>query len=186
MKKIILSFIILGLLVFGNGYTQTAKPEEPKTKLEIFEKQTGTVVIKGIGTESSVSGLGSVSVKCIELTNISIDARQRGIAVDVKESGRLDRSNRTFIDYDEIEPLLKGIDYISNITSNPTKLAGFEATYSTKGDLTITVFSGTAGKISAAVTSGYIGRTTAFLSTTQLSQLRSLIAQAKQKLDEIK
>ncbi|MEK7727442.1 MAG: hypothetical protein AAB354_03460 [candidate division KSB1 bacterium] len=184
-----MNFILtLGMLFWKNinAQEQKATPQEPKTKLEAFEKQTGTVIIKGISEIGSVSGLGTVSVDCMEFTNVSTGVRQLGIVIEVKEGGRLERSDRSFIDYDEIEPLMKGIDYISKVTSNSTKLSNFEALYKTRGDFSVITFSGSSGKIEAAVRSGYIGSVAAYISTTKLSSLRSFIYQAKQKLDAIK
>jgi hypothetical protein len=169
---------------------QQPKPEqkEPKTKLEAFDQQVGIVIIKGYQDIGKVSELGAVSVDCAELINASTGNRQLGIRIEVKESGRLERENISFIDYDEIEPLLKGIDYISKVTSSATKLQNFEATYKTKGDLSIVTFSSgrEAGKISAGVKSGHIGSASAYISLEKLATLRNLISQAKQKLDSIK
>lgn len=180
--------IAIGILVFGSAIAQAPKttPQEPRTKLEAFEKQTGTVVIKGFSEIGSVSGLGAVSVDCMEFTDVSTGTRQMGIVIEVKGSGRLERSDRSFVDYDEIEPLLKGIDYISKVTPSSTKLSNFEAIYKTKGDFRVVTFSGGSRKIEAAVSSGYIGAVSAFISTAKLAELRTIISQAKQKLDEIK
>lgn len=189
MKFNFLNFVItLGMLLCRNieAQEQKATPQEPKTKLEAFEKQTGTVIIKGISEIGSVSGLGTISVDCMEFINVSTGVRQLGIVIEVKESGRLERSDRSFIDYDEIESLMKGIDYVSKVTFNLIKLSNFEAIYKTKDDFSVITFSGGSGKIEAAVRSGYIGSVTAYISTTKLSSLRSIIYQAKQKLDGIK
>jgi hypothetical protein len=101
------------------------------------------------------------------------------------KSGRLENTDRSFIDYDEVDSLLNGIDYISKATSDVTKLGQFEATYRTKGNFSATIFN-SSGKIDAAVKSGYIRPATAFLSLQQLGELRAIIAQAKQKLDSVK
>ena len=61
---------------------------------------------------------------------------------------------RSFIDFDEVDALLKGLDYISKATSEVTKLGMFEATYKTKGYFSATTFSSSSGKIDAALKSG--------------------------------
>jgi len=73
----------------------------------------------------------------------------KGIVIDVKESGTYERSDRSFIDYDEIDSLFKGIDYISKVKPENTRLANFEAIYATKGDLKVVTFS-SSGKEAAA------------------------------------
>jgi hypothetical protein len=87
---------------------------------------------------------------------------------------------------DEVDSLLKGLDYISRVTSDVTKLSQFEATYKTKGYFSATTFSRRSGEIESAVKSGYIRPATAFLSLESLSDLRKLITEAKQKLDSVK
>jgi hypothetical protein len=64
-------------------------------------------------------------------------------------------------------------------------LPQFEATYHTRGDLTITTYSGDEGKIEAAVQSSRFGGTTAFISLTELAQFRKLVSDAKEKLDAV-
>ncbi|BEQ17004.1 hypothetical protein [Desulfoferula mesophila] len=122
--------IVLSISFFTTAQARQVGPQEekPKTKLELFERQTGTVVLKGYSEIGTISALGSVSVDCIELKNMTTGKRQFGIVIEVKESGRLERSNRSFIDYDEISPLIKGISYISKVDKNVTKLKKFEAT----------------------------------------------------------
>lgn len=47
---------------------------------------------------------------------------------------------------DRAEPLLKGIDYISKVEADATRLGNFEAIYQTKGDFSVITFS-SSGKI---------------------------------------
>lgn len=110
------------------------------------------------------------------------NSRAAGIAIVVKESGRLERENTSFVDADEIDSLLKGIEYIAKIGKDVTKHENFEADYKTKGDLRISVYNDPSGKISAAVASGRIGRTRAFIQMRDLEELHKLITEAKAKL----
>jgi hypothetical protein len=168
---------------------QDAKPiqKAPKTKLEAFEAKTGTVLIKGIEDIGSVAGMGSASVGCREFTDANTGRKEYGITIEVKESGRFERKDTTLIDYDEIDSLLKGIDYIGKVNKSATPLTRFEAVYKTKGDLQVTTFSSSrSGEVQAAVQCGHIGLATAFLSLDQLAKFRALIQSAKEKLDSIK
>lgn len=163
---------------------QTKEGEKgPRTKLEAFQAQTGTVVIKGYSEIGRVAAMGDVDVKAMEFTDASTGKKQSGVLIEVGESGRLQNTDRSFIDFDEVDALLKGIDYISKTTSNITKLGMFEATYKTKGYFSVTTFSSSSGKIEAAVKSGYIRPANAYLSLEQLAQLRALIVKAKQQLN---
>lgn len=102
--------------------------------------------------------------------------------IDIQEAEKIDATDRSFIDYDEIEPLIQGLDFISKAKSDITKLTEFEATYKTKGTFSISTYS-SSGSIKVAVTSGYIRPVTAFISLEQLGKLRTTIVEAKQKLD---
>ena len=128
---------------------------------------------------------GNASVESKEFTDASSGKKEYGITVEVANSGEMKRDHTSYIDYDEIDSLLKGIDYISKVNGSSTKLSDFQADYRTKGELEISTFS-SSGKIMVAVSSGIIGQTSTFLDLTQLAQLRELIVKAKSSLDAIK
>jgi TRAP-type C4-dicarboxylate transport system substrate-binding protein len=95
----------------------------------------------------------------------------------------LGRQNTSFVAADEIDSLLKGIDYIAKIGNDITKHENFEVDYRTKGDLRISVFnSSRSGNISAVIASGRIGRTQTFIGMRDLEEFRKLIDAAKAKL----
>ncbi len=191
MNRVFLFVVLLSFAYPFGTFAQEHKGEvsKPKTRLEALERQVGTVVIKGYSTVGEVADLGTIRVESREFIDPTTDDKQLGIVIDVISSGRYERENRSFIDYDEIDPLLKGIDYVLKVDGSSTKLNNFEAIYQTKGDLRVTTFSSyrsSKGRISAAVKSGMLGGATAFISTDKLMELRSLIAEAKQQLDLIK
>ena len=159
----------------------------PSTKIEAFSAKTGVVMIKGFSTVGRVSGRGIVSVDVREFRDASSPKTGvYGVAIEVKESGRLEREARSFIDQDEIDSLVSGIDYISKISKSVTVMKDFEAEYRTKGDFSITVFSDAGGGLSLAVASGRIGKTSAFLKLGDLDQLKALILEAKKAIEEAK
>jgi hypothetical protein len=155
---------------------------EPATKLEAFQSRTGIVRIKGYSEVATIKG---VSIEAWEFRDAADPAsRAPGIVVEVKEYSSYgnSRENRAFVDADEIDSLLKGIDYISKVEKSVTKFSNFEAIYLTKGDLRITVFSNRNGKLQAAVDCGKIGKTTAFLELAELAKIRDAIALAQSQL----
>jgi hypothetical protein len=171
-----------------SSQTKAEPSHEAKTKLEAFEAKTGVVIIRGFSKVGSVSGQygGRVSVEAREFLDASGGKREYGITIEVAKGGEIERENTSYIDYDEIESLLRGIDYISKVQRSVTKLEDFEADYRTRGDFRISTFSGHGGEIMAAVSSGVIGEVTAFLPLPKLEELRGLIVGAKEKLDSIK
>lgn len=175
---------LVALLCAGAAFAQaqTEQTKAPATKLEAFQSRTGVVLIRGYSTVGTLRALGGqVVVNAREFRDGSTpnSPRATGVSITVKETGRLERENTSYIDLDEIDSLLKGIEYVSKVTKDATKLAQFEVDYRTKGDLRITVFNDLRGNVSAAISSGTIGRTQAFVSLTDLEQLRQLVATAK-------
>lgn len=85
--------IVAGVLVCGGASIQTPKlpAQGPETKLGAFEKQTGTVIIRGRSEIGSVSAMGTVSVDCLEFTDVSTGLRQMGIVIEVETSGRFEK-----------------------------------------------------------------------------------------------
>lgn len=163
------------------------EPPLPKTKVEAFEAQVGSVIIRGFSTIGSVSGEygTSVSVESREYMNATSGKKEYGVVIEVKEGGRLERESSSYIDFDEIESLVRGIDYVAKITPDVTRMENFQADYRTKGDLRISTYSSN-GTVQAAVASGTIGGARAFLSLANLTKLRELIEQAKSKIDTLK
>ena len=159
----------------------------PSTKIEAFSAKTGVVMIKGFSTVGRIRGQGVVSVDAREFRDASSPKTGvYGVAIEVKEAGRIERESRSFIDQDELDSLVSGIDYISKISKSVTVLKDFEAEYRTKGDFSITVFSDSSGGLSLAVASGRIGKTSAFLKLGDLDQLKALIIEAKKTIEEAK
>lgn len=169
--------------------TKPSDANQSKTKLEAFQAKSGTVLIKGFSRIGSVSGRygGAAEVQSVELRDAGSPLRVTGTVVTITEAGRLERESRSFIDYDEIDSLIKGIDYVIRADATVTKLSSFEANYSTRGDLTVTVFSQQqSADLGAAISSGAIGTVRVFLGLTDLTKFRGLLAEAKARLDAIK
>jgi hypothetical protein len=160
----------------------------PKTRLEQFQAKTGSVVIKGfteVGTASGKYG-STVTVSAMEFTDASSGAKQFGITIDIKASGDYPQKNTSYIDLDEVDSLLKGIDYIAAADKTVTKLSSFEATYRTKGDFAMTVFSSSRTGTMLAVESGRFGTARAYFDISELPKVRQLIEKAHKILESIK
>lgn len=175
--------MIIPLVLFSLQAIAQEGPVEPATKLEAFQARTGIVLIRGYSTVGTVRGIGgNVSVDAREFRDASEpDRRITGISISVKETTRLERENTSFIDSDEIGGLLEGIDYIGKVSAEVTALEKFEVEYRTKGDFRVVVFNNSQGQLSVAVSSGRVGRTTAYLKLDDLAYFRNLIVEAQAK-----
>lgn len=183
MKFILLAALLVTLCpVAAQEQADGARPT-PATKLEAFSAKKGVVLIKGYTTLGSVSGMGRVAIDVREFRDASNPkSAQYGVVFEVKEAGRLERESSSFVDEDEIDSLIKGLEYVSKIGKGVTTLSNFEAQYRTKGELALVVFSDSNGAISLAVSSGRIGKTSAYLKLEDTERIRALLGEAKQAI----
>jgi hypothetical protein len=182
--------VVFFCLFAGASLAQEQKPTpvpEPKTKLEAFEAQTGAVVIRGLQDIGVLHGLlgTSATVEARESTDAASGKKEFGIAITVTETANYQRKETLYIDYDEIDSLINGIDYIAKVDKTVTTFDRFEADYHTKGDLYVAAFTETK-KVQASVQCGRFSRATAYYTLEQLSAFRDLIKRAKARLDAAK
>jgi len=190
MKKITGLVSVLIFVAISPLYAEDYKEQitKPKTKLEEFTARTGTVIVKGFEEIGDVYGLYDTLIKvdAKEFFNVSSGKKEYGITIEViKEKGRYDKKDTSYIDYDEIDSLLKGIAYIEKVDNKVTKFSNFQADYNTKGDFSISTFS-TGNKIMIAISSRRIGGVSAYYNFSSLTEIKSLIQKAKQKIDSIR
>lgn len=173
---------------------KAAKPDKTssdrdlsKTALDAFRTKVGVTVIRGFANIGALRGElgGSVSVVSVELINVAEHKSSYGIQVITKTGKQFDRDTVAFVDYDEIDSLLKGIDFISKLDKSVTKLNDFEGTYRTRGGLEVTVFN-SGSKLNAVVTNRDFGQSSVFLKVEDFQTLRELIVRAKERLDHVK
>src|SRR5436190_19579811 len=159
-----------------------------KTKLQAFQSKTGSVVVLGFSSVATIPGMygAQTEIEAREATDASTGARQSGLGVEVKESGTLERKATSYVDYDELDALLRGIDYITRIDRNPTRLANFQADFTTRGNLEVSTFSTEDGKTLVALKAGTIGGASAYYPLSALPQIRTAVTNAKALLDSIR
>src|ERR1039458_5314855 len=126
MRKICVVLMAVGSLVLAARAQDTTNA--PRTEIELFETQTGTVIVKGIGPIGSMNiGAGIVSLRCKETTDIGTGRKLYGLVIEF--AGGNQPRERAVIDYDELDLLLNGIDYLGKISYDVTALPGFDAGY---------------------------------------------------------
>jgi hypothetical protein len=167
-----------------SGNSTASQP--PKTKLEAFTGTTGIISIKGYTEIGTIKSGGTVEVTAMAVRNAKTGQQQTGILIEVTSLDRTTYSlpARSFLDYDEIQGLLDGIDYLSKLPEDVTDYPFFEARYSTKGDFSVVVFNYDSNLRKVAIKSGTIGNQTAYLTLDDLSRFESLITQARLTLDD--
>lgn len=158
----------------------------PATKLEAFETNTDTVIIKATAPIGTVPAHGGeVGVRCREITDAGTGRHANGIIVDLTFGGQL--GDTMLIDYDELDSLLDGLEYLGSLDWSVTPLPSFDAVYTTKGGLRAAALgSRRTGNIEFALRSVRVPTAPLLLSRDQLGQVRSLVQQGKAKLDSLR
>ena len=191
MKNLVsLTFVILcfvGSLCPASGQETIETELEPRTKLEAFQARMGVVIVKGFSRIGLAAGLEgtSIEVESREFRDVGSNSKEYGITIEVREAGNTARRSLSYIDYDEIEPLLKGLEYLNKIDSSVTQLTRFEADYRTRGDLLVSASSSRGGIITLAISGGVVRRTTSLFRLEDLKVIKGLIIEAKNQLDAI-
>jgi len=186
MKKIYCFFFAFIFITPISLNAQNLKDQapSPKTKLEEFSARKGTVIVRGfeqVGVASGRYGT-SIKVEAKEFIDVSTGKKEYGISIEVKKRDiRYDKESTSYIDYDEIESLISGIDYIAKVDKTSTRFQNFQADYNTKGDFRISTFS-SEENIMVEVSSGTIGSVKAYFNLSSLSEIRSFIEKAKAKI----
>jgi len=163
------------------------EPLEPRTRLEAIESRYERVITKGFSQFATLTVRGiEIRLDAIEMKDTTDATRAIGLVIALRELDENPRENRAFIDYQEIDRLIKGMESVARVNETITKLAGFEARYRTMGDLEINVFRQTRSGTAASLSSGICDRVTALLTLDDLEKLRGHIIEAKTRLDEIK
>lgn len=198
MKRATVGCVILGVLFLGvcqRTWAQEEKPDaqknakEPKPKLEAFQAKQGVVIVKGFSEVGKIDGLVEagrawlVTVDSREITDASSGKKFYGVFVTVVNEHR---DQTSCVEYDDIDALLKGIDYIIKLDKSVTKLDSFQADYRANADLTVSVFSNEKGIIHGSVTCGAIAGVSEQMSIESFRKFRGFIEQGKKRLESIR
>ncbi len=158
----------------------------PPTRLDAMETNTDTILIRASALMGSVAASGgTVSVKARDFTDAGANQRELGISIDIAMGGL--RVDSVLIDYDELNGLLNGIDYLNRVDWSITSFPAFDASFTTRGGFRVLAYGGRrTGAIEYSVRTSRTASPALPLSRDQLGQLRSLVDQAKAKLDAIR
>ena len=161
------------------------EPFEPRTKLEQVDDAYNSVIIKGFTRITTVEVRG-VRIDAVDMRGEAFPYRAKGIVVSLREGGERPNENRAFVDYEQLDPLLKAIDAVSRVDETSTNLAGFEASYKTSGDFEIRVFRQTQRGTAVILSTGICDRATQTMTLDDLSKVKAMIQEAKTRLEDLK
>jgi hypothetical protein len=157
----------------------------PRTALDAFESRTGVIIVRGsadLGSLSLADG-GAVSVQCRQSIETPSGGAKDGLAVTI--SYKAGASDRTIIDYSEIDSFINALAFLSSANWTVTTLPSFDAFYTTRDGLQAAAYSShkQPGTIGASLKSARVRFVRVSLTPQELADFRGMIQQAKAKLD---
>ena len=183
MRKFCLCFIVASGLSALAARAQITNL--PPTELETFEAQTGTVIVKGAGQIGSLA-VDAVNIQVIskESLNVSTGHRQYGMAVEADADNQ--RVWKKLVDYDEMDSLLSGLNYLARIDYKVTAQPTFVAGYVTKSGLRVGAFtSQRRGVIQYFLEDFSTNSPRILITSAQLAQFQDLVGETKKDLDAL-
>jgi len=155
----------------------------PATKLEAFETNVSSVIIKATSEVGSLAvNSGLLEVRCREITDTATARKEQGLAIDLTVRGGT--KDKMLVDYDELDGLLKGVEYLSKIDVAVTSLDTFDAVYTTRGGFRVAVLGNRrTSAITFAVRDARTYTPPLAFSRSEMTRLWELIGQAKKELD---
>jgi hypothetical protein len=158
-----------------------ASEAKPQTKLESFLSSKGTLLAKDFYEMGRVAGTGSLSIDAVVITQPGQEDRKiRGLRVEVAEYGRLERTDSSFLDLDEIESLSKALAYMADLAAKwkgTEKVEYTEVQFATKGDFRIGFYQRKKDQ-GGFVSSGIVGSTKAFISVADFAKVKTMVDQS--------
>jgi len=127
-----------------------------------------------------------VRIDAVEMRMLGTTVRAKGIVVVLRENPERLEDNRAFVDYQDIDELVKAIDTLAAVDESSTKLVGFEAHYRTVGDLELRVFRQTQRGTAVTLQTGICNHATQSISLDELAKVKALILEAKGRLDQLR
>jgi hypothetical protein len=160
----------------------------PPTELETFEAQTGKVIVKGAGQ------IGSLAVDPLNImvtSKESVDAtsgrRQYGMAVEVVANDQ--RVWKKVVDYDEMDSLLNGLNYLAKIDYKVTSQPTFVASYVTRSGFRVGAFTSQRRGVIQYFLQDHdtnsANSARILITPAQLTQFQSLVDQARSNLNSL-
>lgn len=155
----------------------------PATKLEAFHPSPGSVSTLAYDSLGLIQKFGVSGLIVVDLRELTSDAGDpvRGLVFTVSEGQY--RKETAFVDEEEVPDLMRGLDALLSVTSNPTRLMGFERRYETKGELRLMVYSTANGGLRYGVRAGRVlYANVGTLTTADMQRLRAMIAAGQERL----
>ena len=178
-------FLLLAISMASNAQGQVEEKSKSETKVESFSAQTSAVIVKGYSETGVLGGEYGTYVIIESREIIEVDGGERRYGISIRVEGNKNNSHTSYIDYENIEPLIESLDYLTEIDKSITDMGNFQADYRTQDDLVLSAFT-SGGDIEFSVQSGQIDKQTAFFSISNAKAMKKLVIEARNKIDSLR
>lgn len=182
--KIIAAVLLSSVLSWAvHAQSPTEITNVSPTKIETLESQTNAIIVRGIGTASTLSaGPGMLTFQLKESFNADTSAKLHGLLLDYALANF---HRRMVLDYDELALLLKAMDYIQTVNHDVTQLPNFEVQFRTRSGFQV-IGIGNQRQTTVQMFLKFGDDERIPVSSTQMSQLRTMISQCLVALDALR
>jgi hypothetical protein len=188
MKALILSFVVIAAAF--SSFAQTPLNSTYPTRLETVLRLTGVVVVSSsqiVGTEQgnmfgSESNTLTLAVRTETAIAPGYPEKVYGLALQFRES-RNWRSQITYVDYDELDGLIAGINKLLALQPD---LPVVQARFTTRGGLIASTYSTEKREVLGWLEINNDDTARIQTSLDTLRDFRALLVTAKQNLDQLK
>jgi hypothetical protein len=179
MRKIIL-FLALGMAWTLNAQTTNT----PRTYFEAYNAVADAPLLKGMSVIGTLNNQINypVEIRVEELTNLQSSNVVYGVSLRTRVSSK--QLEVDYIDYDELDGLIRGIQFVSQTDHSQTPLDNFEAAYRTRCGLSVLKVSN-GNKLTIVMKSGDTLGTRNQMASFVLDDLGRYLTAAKAKLDAL-
>lgn len=180
--------LFAGIFLMGSLATmaQEATPKvSPGTRVEAFSTRAGSLIISGFTPVGGMGGeqSGRVSIQARELRDAANPKSALwSVYLIVSEPGRPARVGVAHVDEDEIDSLLRALDYLAKLTPTSTGMKHVDGSFTTKGGLSISVM----GQDSLSISAGRGIPAMVVFRIEEIDRLRQYIVDAKALIDAAK
>ena len=184
MKTIIL-LLTVGLYpppLRGSPSPPVQVTNAPRTYFETVNATPDTLLIKGSSIIGTVSGTYPVEIRAERITNPQ--TTNTIYAVSLRTRFDQNTTQVDYIDYDELDALIRSVQYIGQATSTVTPMDNFETVFRTRCGLSIAKV-GHGNKVVIAMTPGYVNAARNPMPSFVLDELGRDLTAAKAKIDAV-
>lgn len=176
------------------GVAVVVTPPAPATKLEAIQRRTGHLLVRGYTDVAGLRGDDGtiIRVLVVELTDTQANERALGLAIEVRPPTRGERAVLSFVDEDEVDALLNGLDAMAKIEHGSTTLMNYEARFRTRGLLEMANVDNNGSRFITVTSTQILPETsqlvwaTATFPLARARELQQQIATAKESLAKLK